>query len=92
MSATSASRAREAVENARYVAATELTCATQALEFVADHDPGAGTGAAADLVREVVPPLETDRPVGEDVAAVDDLIASGRLTDRVETAIDGDLQ
>jgi histidine ammonia-lyase len=92
MSATSASLAREAVTNARYVAATELVCATQALEFVGDHDPGAGTGAAADLVREVVPPLEVDRPVGEDVDAVDDLIASGRLADRVGAAIDGTLQ
>jgi histidine ammonia-lyase len=62
------------------------------LEFVADHDPGVGTGAAAGLVREHVPPLEGDRPVGEDVAAVRDLIASDRLLDRVEGALDGPLR
>jgi histidine ammonia-lyase len=92
MSAASAHLAREAVENASYVVATELTCATQALEFVADHDPGTGTGAAARLVREEVPPLEADRPVGEDVDAVCELIRSDRLLDRVEAAVDGDLR
>jgi len=92
MSAQSAQRAREAAEGALYAVATELTCGTQALEFVADHDPGAGTGAAATLVREHVPPLEGDRPVGEDVAAVRDLIASDRLFDRVGGALDGPLR
>jgi histidine ammonia-lyase len=91
MSAQSAQLAREAVGNALHVVATELTCATQALEFVAEHDPGAGTGAAAELVREHVPPLETDRPVGEDVEAVRNLIASDRLDERVEGALDGEL-
>jgi histidine ammonia-lyase len=91
MSAQSAYLARDGVENARHVVATELTCGTQALEFVADLDPGAGTGAAARLVREHVPPLEEDRPVGEDVDAVRDLIAGGRLTEHVADAVDGEL-
>ncbi len=59
MSAQSAQLARDAAGNAMRVVATELTCATQALDFVGDHNPGTGTGAAAALVRDHVPPLET---------------------------------
>ncbi len=92
MSAASALGARDTVADVLTVVATELTCATQALEFVGDHDPGTGTGAAATLVREHVPPLEGDRPVGEDVAAVRELVASGRLLERVEAEIEADLR
>lgn len=90
MSAQSAQLARDAAGNAMRVVATELTCATQALDFVDDHAPGTGTGAAAALVRDHVPPLETDRPVGEDVDAVQSLIASDRLDERVDRALDGE--
>jgi len=92
MSAGSALQAREAVADAAHVVATELTCATQALEFVADHDPGTGTDAAARLVREHVPPLDGDRQVGEDVERVRKLVTSDRLGEHVENAIDGPLR
>ncbi len=92
MSAQCALGAREAVENTVHVVATELVCATQALEFVGDGlSPGAGTGAAADLVREHVPPLDEDRPVGEDVETARGLLTDGTLETRVEAALDESL-
>jgi len=91
MSAASAYGAREAVENALSVVAAELTCATPALEFV-EHEPGTGTGAVAALVREHVPPLDEDRPVGEDVERVRELVTADRLAERVEAAMDGRLR
>jgi histidine ammonia-lyase len=91
MSATSAHRAREIVDNTRHVVAAELVCAAQAMDFVEGLDPGAGTGAAYETVRDRVPFLEEDRPVGSDVEAVRDLIVEDTLLDRVEAAIDGEL-
>lgn len=45
----------------------------------ADLSHGVGTGATYEAVRAVVPPLVEDRPVHEDVAAADALVASGTL-------------
>jgi histidine ammonia-lyase len=88
MSAQSAQLAREAVDNSLYVIATELVCATQALDFVdEDLEPGNGTKAAASLVREHVPHLAADRPVNDDVSAVKGLIRSDSLFARVEAAV-----
>ncbi|MHB9285423.1 histidine ammonia-lyase [Halobacteriales archaeon Cl-PHB] len=93
MSAQSAHRARQAVDNTLTVVATELVCGSQALDFVDDGlDPGVGTGAAAGVVREHVPHLEDDRPVHEDVTTVRELLTDDRLVDRVETAVEGDLE
>jgi histidine ammonia-lyase len=88
MSATSAFATRRAVERVRTVVAIELLCAAQAAEFV---DPslahGVGTGAAYEAIRELVPPLDDDRPPAPDIEAVDDLVASGALDARVERAL-----
>lgn len=92
MSATSAYRAREAVDNTLYVLASELACSAQAMEFVPDHEPGAGTEAAYDAIRERVPPLDEDRPVGEDVDEVLELVVGDKLVARVESAMDRDLR
>lgn len=45
----------------------------------ADLTHGVGTGATYEAVRAVVPPLVDGRPVHEDVAAADALVASGTL-------------
>jgi histidine ammonia-lyase len=93
MSAQSARLAREAAENTLHVIATELVCATQALDFVDDDlAPGNGTGAAAELVREHVPHLDADRPVAEDVEATRNLVTGDALFERVESAVDDDLR
>lgn len=92
MSATSAYSAREAVDNTLYVLASELACAAQAMEFVPDHEPGVGTGTTYTAIRERVPPLETDRPIGEDVDAIFELVINDELAERVESAIEAEVR
>jgi histidine ammonia-lyase len=52
-----------------------------------DLDYGVGTAAAYEAVREVVPRLDEDRPIHEDVERADALVASGLLEERVEDAL-----
>lgn len=93
MSAQSALRADDAVDRTRRVVASELVCATQALDFVdSAHAPGVGTKAAHDCVRDRVPALDEDRPVHADVDAAEELIASDRLLERVENAVGDPLE
>ncbi|WP_435079557.1 histidine ammonia-lyase [Halococcus sp. AFM35] len=85
MSAQSALNARTAVENTLTVVGVELLCGAQAMEFVDDDlDPGAGTGAAYDAIREHVPPLDADRPLHGDIEIATELVATGRLEAEVE--------
>src|SRR6056297_3118990 len=84
MSAQSAYDARGAVENVITVVGIELLCAAQAAEFVDDDlRHGVGTGAAYEAVRDVVPPLEDDRPIHDDIDAAATLVRSGLLEERV---------
>ncbi|MFC4438171.1 MULTISPECIES: histidine ammonia-lyase [Natrialbaceae] len=96
MSAQSALHARTAVENATQVVAAELVCGTQAADYADDafetDDPlslGVGTAAVYDLVREVVPSLEADRPVHTDVDQVAALLARGLVDETIERAVGG---
>jgi histidine ammonia-lyase len=95
MSGQSALNARRAVENATQVVAAELLCGAQAAEYTEDAfdggerlSLGTGTSAAYDLVREVVAPLETDRPIHTDVDRVAELLASGLLEARLDRALE----
>jgi histidine ammonia-lyase len=66
----------EALDRLEHIVAIELLCAGQAL----DCDPGEPGACVAELhrlVRDVVPPLEEDRPPADDVAAVVPLIRGG---------------
>ncbi|MCU4741363.1 histidine ammonia-lyase [Natronoglomus mannanivorans] len=101
MSNQSALNTRRVLENTVAVVAAELVCGAQAAEFVGEAveiggesdaptrpSLGAGTAAAYDCIREVVPPLENDRPVHEDVAAVVSLLEDGTLLERVADRCD----
>lgn len=83
MSTTAARRAAEVVANARKVVAIELLGASAALAFRREEDPGArlgeGTGAALATVEETLGALPADRLPSEAIAALDQLVASGRL-------------
>ncbi len=97
MSAQAALDARRAVENLGTVVGIELLCAAQAAEFVerapeveeldGEASHGAGTGAVYEAVREVVPPLEDDRPLSEEIDRAAALVASGVIDDAVERAL-----
>ncbi|NEU58445.1 histidine ammonia-lyase [Halorussus sp. MSC15.2] len=93
MSAQSAFDARGAVENAITVVGIELLCGAQAAEFVDDDlDHGVGTEAAYEAVRDAVPPLAEDRPLHQEIATADALVASGLLEERVEEALGESLE
>lgn len=76
----SASKARRAMELARYVVATELVSASEAIEHHRPLRSGDGVERAFDVVRGVVPKLSADRPPGVDVMAVAGLIESGAFS------------
>jgi histidine ammonia-lyase len=89
MSAGSAHFARRAVENATSVLAVELLTAAQAAEFVDDSlSHGRGTGAVYGLVRDVVPPVESDRSLSADIDAVTDLVRDGLVERRLDEVLE----
>lgn len=77
MGVAAALKARESVRLLETVLALELLSAAQALEFLKPLRPGRGVQAAYDLVRDVVPPLESDRVLHYDIAALETLVRTG---------------
>ncbi len=87
MGTTSARQCAMILENATWVIAIELLNAAQALDFHQPLRPGPGVGAARNALREVVPPLESDRMLTPDLEAVRALMLSGGLRAAVEQVI-----
>ena len=77
MGTTSARQALEVVRNSSYVVATELVCASQAVEFIHRGKQGSGTSAVYMRIREAVKPIEGDRQFGDDIEKVAGLIREG---------------
>lgn len=77
----------EVLDNITRVLAVELCCAVQGIELRSPLEPAAGTRAAVEAVREVVPPLTGDRVVGEDLEAAAALIGEGGLLAAVAEAV-----
>jgi histidine ammonia-lyase len=70
MGMTGALKLRQIVENAEQIAAIELMCAAQGLEYRLPLKPGVEVGLAYAAVRAVVSHLEQDRPLGRDIEAL----------------------
>jgi histidine ammonia-lyase len=87
--ATQASlRVRDQLERLELLIAVELLVAAQAVDLAAADRLGAGTTAAHRCVRELVAPLDDDRPLGPDVERLAaGALASGRLRAAVDAAI-----
>ena len=79
MGATSARKARRALDRVTDVVAIELLCAAEALEYQRPLRSGAGVEAAFAAVREVVPRRTGDRPPAPEIRALGQLIRSGRF-------------
>jgi len=77
MGATSALKARRALERLRQIVAIELLCAAEALEYQRPLRSGAGVEKAHAAVRGVVSRRSADRPPAPDIRALEELIASG---------------
>jgi len=83
MGPIAARHARMVVANTARILALEAMMAAQALDFRLQAEPharmGAGTRAAYDLIRERVPFLERDEDFQPHIAAMIELVVSGRL-------------
>ena len=90
MGMIAARHVREIVANAEVVVAMEALAAAQALDLRAPLEPGAGTGAARDEIREAVRFLDADRELGRDIEAGTWLVRDGGLV-RAVTPVAGSL-
>jgi histidine ammonia-lyase len=79
MGATSALKARAAVELARNVVAIELLVMSEAMEYQRPLRSGVGVERTYETVRGAVPRLTADRPPSPDIAAIARLVADGSL-------------
>jgi histidine ammonia-lyase len=77
MGVGAALKAREAVRLLESILALELMTAAQALEFLKPLRPGRGVQIAYERVRAQIAPLETDRFLQPDIAAVEELVGRG---------------
>jgi histidine ammonia-lyase len=82
-----ARKLRTVVANLGRILAVELTCAARALDLRAPLAPAAGTAAARDAVRSLVPGPGPDRFLAPELAEVEALVSKGAVLDAVEAAI-----
>jgi histidine ammonia-lyase len=87
MGMIAARHARDIVTNAELVVAMEAMAAAQALDLRSPLEPAAGTRAARDAVRDVVPFLEVDRELRVDIEACATLVRGGGLVAAVESVV-----
>jgi len=87
MGTTAARQCREVIRNTRNVIAIELLCAAQALDLFTNLKPGEGTLAAYRVIREAIPHLDKDRFLSADIAAMEALLRSARITAAVEKKV-----
>ncbi len=86
MGMAAALKARTALENAQKVVALEYLTSAQGLEFLKPLRPGRGPRAAYERIRTHVPPLEDDRSLAADVAAILESMRRGELVAAAEKA------
>ena len=72
-------RLAEMLERLRLLVALQLVVAARAVDLAQPAPLGRGTAAAHAVVSELVPPLDSDRPLGADVERVAEALAAGRL-------------
>ncbi len=87
MGTTSARQCAMILDNATWVIAIELMNAAQAVDFHAPLHAGPGVGAARDMIRTVVPPLDDDRLLTDDLEAVRLIMHNGTLRGAVENVL-----
>jgi histidine ammonia-lyase len=84
---TAGLKLRRVVANVRRTVAIEALCAAQAIDLRAPLRPGPAVAAVLDRLRREVPPLEEDRFLAPDMAAVEALVAGGELVAAAEQVV-----
>lgn len=87
MGSIGARKLQQVIANVRSSLAIEVLTACQGIEQRRPLAPSGPVAAAHAAVRRVVEPLETDRPLYPDIAAVEELIRSGDLLRAVEAEV-----
>jgi histidine ammonia-lyase len=87
MGTISARQARDVISNTEDVIAIELLCGAQALDLFTNIKPGEGTLAAYNVIRREISHLETDRILATDIAAMKQVMRSGKILRAVEKKI-----
>jgi histidine ammonia-lyase len=79
MGMTAALKLRGIVENGESIAAIELLAAAEALRYREPFDPGPQLRPVLERIREIVPPLGEDRPLGRDIESLTAVIRNAGL-------------
>ncbi|HEY9723426.1 MAG TPA: histidine ammonia-lyase [Oscillatoriaceae cyanobacterium] len=87
MGTTSARKLGQVVENLSQVLTIELLCGAQALDLRPQLGVGRGVAAAWRFIRDVVPHLDADRVLSDDIRRLHERIADGSLVQAVEEAV-----
>ena len=80
MGTIAARKAKEIMENVRRVLAMEIMCACQGIDLRGNRGLGAGTKLVYGEVRKLVPMLEKDRPLYENINKCEELIINETIT------------
>jgi histidine ammonia-lyase len=88
MGMTGALKLRQIVENVERIAAIELMCAAQGLEYRLPLKPSVEVGLAYAAVRAIVAHLDQDRPLGRDIEALTAALRRGAFNAWVDPAPD----
>ena len=79
MSMGAAWKLRRVLHNVRAVLAIELLCAAQGVDYRKPLRPGRGVARAHAIVRALVEPLDQDRVLSGDIAALSNAIVNGQF-------------
>ncbi|WP_407672914.1 histidine ammonia-lyase [Paenibacillus profundus] len=84
MGTTAARHAAQVIDNTAKVLAIELICAAEAAVFRGVDKLAPSTRTLFDKVRELVPPLTTDRSLGKEIEIIASVLSKGEFLHAVE--------
>lgn len=87
MGTIAARKARSIMENTRRVIAMEMMCACQAIDLRGNKGLGKGTAPVYEALRKLVPMLEEDRPLYDDINKCEGLIINGEIIKAAEKSV-----
>lgn len=79
MGPTAALKAMQILENTEYIVSVEFLCGAQAVEFRGSMKLGKGTKTVYSIIRKIVPMLNEDRVLSEDIERVRQAIRNGSV-------------
>jgi histidine ammonia-lyase len=89
MGSIAARKASKIISHVRYILATELYCATQALRFRAPMKPGDGVRAAFQFMADRIEPINEDRIFAPEIADVSTWLTDNSFLNSVESKMGG---